>query len=313
MEKSLADKEQANRLCALQQGDLFQMALYSPESKMNRTGHQWLNDAYGAFTPEDKLHRLNKAVETDPTLAEAWSMRGDIYNARGNKTQAGNDYEKAAQAAPKDGAYQRKAARYFFSNKSFAKAVEYYTRLLAINPRDTDAYKDRAYALVQLGRTNEANADLAKVQAIDPNDVYAKNTMSANQYNQQAIAYKQEQDKIAAQKAAASSKGQNNGSTTKTTCAPCKGTGVQTIPGVCKECKGQGTRIFKPDHCNKCGGSGYYGVVRDWSALNKPLISNHVSVLCEACYGIKQKCAPCGGKGGNARVFCSTCKGAGFM
>ena len=55
------------------------------------------------------------------------------------------------------------------------EAIEYYDRLLAIDPTEVNALNNKGVALAELGKYQEAIEYFDKALAIDPNDVYSLN------------------------------------------------------------------------------------------------------------------------------------------
>jgi tetratricopeptide (TPR) repeat protein len=69
-------------------------------------------------------------------------------------------------------------------------AVEAFTKLLELNPKDGEAYYNRGLALAQLEQYEKAIADYGKVLELDPNDVEA--------YDNRAFARAQLEDYVGA-------------------------------------------------------------------------------------------------------------------
>jgi len=57
-----------------------------------------------------------------------------------------------------------------FDAGNYAKAIEYYTRTIDLNPEYAYAYNNRAWAYYFLGRYEEALADLTRTIELDPED-----------------------------------------------------------------------------------------------------------------------------------------------
>lgn len=102
-----------------------QAPLASARAYYDRAGTHYMNHDY-----EAQLEDLDKAIDLDPNLAEAYFMRGNLY----------------AQNLPKQrGGYE--------------KAIADYTRCLEIKPNDAGARWNRAMHYPDIGRTDDAIAD----------------------------------------------------------------------------------------------------------------------------------------------------------
>jgi tetratricopeptide (TPR) repeat protein len=102
-----------------------QPSLATAREYYNRAGTHYINHDF-----EAQLEDLNKAIELDPNLAEAYQMRGDLY----------------AQSLPKQrGGYEQ--------------AVKDYTRCLELKPNEAAARWNRAMYYADLARYDEALAD----------------------------------------------------------------------------------------------------------------------------------------------------------
>ena len=70
---------------------------------------------------------------------------------------------------------EKKEAYYFdvatssFDMKQYELAIEYYTKVIALNPQNSEAYTKRGNAKYMLGQYKDAVKDYTKALEIDPN------------------------------------------------------------------------------------------------------------------------------------------------
>ena len=102
-----------------------QPPLASADAYYNRAGTHYMNHDY-----EAQLEDLNKAIELDPNMAEAYFMRGNLYAHNLPKEKGGEE-----------------------------KALADYTRCLELKPNDASARWNRANGNAHLRRYDEAIAD----------------------------------------------------------------------------------------------------------------------------------------------------------
>ncbi|NOS69708.1 MAG: sigma-70 family RNA polymerase sigma factor [Verrucomicrobia bacterium] len=106
---------------------LKQPPLASARAYYDRAGTHYINHDY-----EAQLEDLDKAIELDPNMAEAYFMRGNLYASNLPKHRGG-----------------------------YEKAIADYTRCLAIKPNDAGARWNRAMHYPDIRRYDEAIADWA--------------------------------------------------------------------------------------------------------------------------------------------------------
>lgn len=69
----------------------------------------------------------------------------------------------------------------------YAKAVESYTKVIEIDPKNIEAYGNRGYAYSKLSKKAESTADFKKVIEIDPKDKYALYNLDALANNRKVL------------------------------------------------------------------------------------------------------------------------------
>jgi len=97
---------------------------------------------------ESAIENYNRAIELDPSIAEAHFFRGNIYASMGN----------------------------------FEKAIEDCTEAIRLNPNLSVAYSIRGISYIKLGKDNEAIVDLEEALRLNPNDESAKQALETAKF-----------------------------------------------------------------------------------------------------------------------------------
>jgi tetratricopeptide (TPR) repeat protein len=106
------------------------------------------------------VNSSNRAINADAKSAEAYSMRGLAYGAKGNVNQALADESKAIELNSNLAiAYQRRAAAYM-AKKEPVKAVADLEKAISLDQNLVDALCDRAYLYALNRDPAKAMADL---------------------------------------------------------------------------------------------------------------------------------------------------------
>ena len=109
-----------------------------------------------------------KAIELDPTYADAYYARGYVYSQTKNFKAAIADYTKELEINPKDGKIYYARASILDDQGDFAQAIEDYNKLIELNPQDASAYNSRGVAYGKQGDFVRALADYDKTIEMDP-------------------------------------------------------------------------------------------------------------------------------------------------
>jgi tetratricopeptide (TPR) repeat protein len=123
----------------------------------------------------EAIDKLRRAIELDNDNPQPWCLLGGIYSEI-NLEDAISCYKKTIALNPKYYLAYRGLGNYYLKNKDYAKAKDYYTNAIAINPvRFGPIYKNRAFARLQLENSSGAKDDLLVYLEQTPNAADKKN------------------------------------------------------------------------------------------------------------------------------------------
>ncbi|MFA6093218.1 MAG: tetratricopeptide repeat protein [Elusimicrobiota bacterium] len=107
----------------------------------------------------EALRALSKALSLRPQAAELYLKAGNLRYFMGNKTLARDNYLLALRYDPRSAAARNGLGLCLFANKSYAEAVEEFSRAAALMPEADRFYRNRAAAYVNAGSFAEAAQD----------------------------------------------------------------------------------------------------------------------------------------------------------
>jgi type IV pilus assembly protein PilF len=124
------------------------------------------------------------ALKVEPGSADAYTLLAVVEDQRGNASQAGAHYAKAAELAPQQGTALSNYGAWLCGNGRAAESLTWFDRALA-----DAAYQQRASALgnagscaLTAGQTGRVERDLREGLALDPGNATALGAMADYQY-----------------------------------------------------------------------------------------------------------------------------------
>ena len=113
--------------------------------------------------------RLDRAIATDPDLADGYSERGvQILETVGDLGRAGQDLSRALTLDPSDSANQRRWGFLQACLGNDPEAISYATKATDMDPLDVFGWYHLGTTLAAAGRLADANAALARGVQINP-------------------------------------------------------------------------------------------------------------------------------------------------
>jgi len=142
------------------------------------------SDALQTGQVDEAEKEARAALKIDPGSADAYTLLAVIEGQRGNTSQAGGYYAKAAELAPQQGTALNNYGAWLCGNGRAAESLGWFDRALA-----DAAYQQRASALANAGscaltagQTGRVDRDLREALSLDPGDATALGAMADYQY-----------------------------------------------------------------------------------------------------------------------------------
>ena len=89
---------------------------------------------------DEAFNSLNSAIESDPSNAESYFNRGNIYEGREMDDKAISDYTKAIDLKPRYAEAFINRGIVYYKRAEFERAILDYTRALELDPSYGEAY-----------------------------------------------------------------------------------------------------------------------------------------------------------------------------
>jgi tetratricopeptide (TPR) repeat protein len=139
------------------------------EKRDNKFASQEASDQGVAYLDrqryDEAIAEFNKAIEIDPSFADAYYNRGIANSKKGNLDQAISDYTKAIQINPKDSDFYYNRGLAYHKKNDFDQAISDYTKTIQISP-DAAAYYNRALDYSLKKEYDYAWDDVHKAEAL---------------------------------------------------------------------------------------------------------------------------------------------------
>ena len=116
-------------------------------------------------------------LEYEPGNANAMHLLGLALQATGNGNEACKYFQKAADAFPGNAAFIDKAANELLNQGIFALAIDYYQKLLALQPNIPGAYNNIGHCYFALGKAKSAIKTYRKALEIEPDNIHVLSNM----------------------------------------------------------------------------------------------------------------------------------------
>ena len=171
----LKEMERLKSELLLAKGDTEKQGEYN-EAVKRLSATDWFDKGYAyheAKEYQDAIYALNRVLELDPKLAEAYYNRGLTYGKLGNYQQAVADYTRAIELDPRFAlAYGNRGVAYGeLGNHN--QAIADCTIAIELNPKYPVAYNARGNAYNRLGNYQQAIADYTRTIELNHKDAKA--------------------------------------------------------------------------------------------------------------------------------------------
>jgi len=119
---------------------------------------------------EDAMKDVDRALQLQPGLAQAVLLKAQLLATTGDYAEAITLMKRLATANSGNEELQRTLAGFYMADGQFDRAIKVYEELLSRDPRDFEALRGRADALLNQGRHKEALADYEAAVKIKKDD-----------------------------------------------------------------------------------------------------------------------------------------------
>ena len=143
------------------------------------TAVEWFDKAYALWdgkkytNPQKVLEFLTRAIQLDPSDAEAYNNRGVAYSALEQYQQAITDYSQAIQLNPAFAAAYYNRGSVYAGLKRYQLAITDYNSAILQNPSYASAYYNRGNANYNIKQYQKAISDYSNSIAFDANHALA--------------------------------------------------------------------------------------------------------------------------------------------
>lgn len=116
------------------------------------------------------INSLQKAVELDPDITDAWIMLGELFAAEKNPA-AIQYFDNAVRVDPNNIAALHTKANYLQQTGSLLEAIEVYRNIIQLDPSYSDAYYNTGLAYLEMDSVDLAYRNFDIVVKTDPTNV----------------------------------------------------------------------------------------------------------------------------------------------
>jgi choline-sulfatase len=126
---------------------------------------------------DDGLHALERVVEADPKVIDAWFMMGNEYYRRRQYARAIEQYRRALDLKPDYDLVVINMANAYRALGRDQEAMVGYRRFMQLDPRNAQIRYEAAQILIDSGHLDEARAELVHALELEPKLAAARNAL----------------------------------------------------------------------------------------------------------------------------------------
>ena len=117
---------------------------------------------------DDAFNAYCRAIELDPSCADAYNNRANVYVKYGKHWQAEDDYKKAVKLDPQFASAYNNLGALLYDRGRFEEALECYRKAFIINPKQAETCCNLAMAVKEAGDPAEAVGLYFNALALNP-------------------------------------------------------------------------------------------------------------------------------------------------
>jgi tetratricopeptide (TPR) repeat protein len=133
-----------------------------------------LGDVDGAMKECDIVLKQERSNVNPFVLVKAYLSVGRIYTVKKNNSLAESAYLEALKIFPNNAYVNVEVGAFYGRTRQYKKALEYFNKAKAINPKYTPAYIKSGVSYMKLGEPEEARKEWLKALEIYPLSQEAK-------------------------------------------------------------------------------------------------------------------------------------------
>ena len=126
--------------------------------------------ALQAGRTNEALALATRAIDAQPTNAQAWFLRGVFYERMRNHSNAIADFDRAAKLDPKPVVFQHRGTEHFRAG-NFEKSVADFDKFIELVPNQAPHHWQRGISLYYAGKYDEGRKQFELHKSVNPNDV----------------------------------------------------------------------------------------------------------------------------------------------
>ncbi|MFT3868888.1 MAG: tetratricopeptide repeat protein [Nibricoccus sp.] len=127
---------------------------------------------------DESIFQLQKAVETQPDLADAHNNLGSALRRKGDLDAAMHCFQKAIALAPAHANAHYNLGNAYFDKGAFDEAIREYQASLASNPTDPDIHTNLASACLRQQRLGEAVVHFQHALELAPTNIQSHSNLA---------------------------------------------------------------------------------------------------------------------------------------
>jgi lipoprotein NlpI len=127
-------------------------------------------EAIQAGRTNEALTLATRAIDAQPTNAQAWFLRGVLYSRMRSPTNAIADFDRAAKLDPRPIVFQNRGVEHFRAG-NFDKSVADFDKFIELVPSQAAQHWQRGISLYYAGKFEEGAKQFELHKTVNPNDV----------------------------------------------------------------------------------------------------------------------------------------------